>query len=249
MYPVIFRFGPLTLYSYGLVLGVAFVAASLLAAREAERRGIGGEWMYDFLLVTLISGVIASRALYVILNFGLYRSNPWTVLNIAEGGLSLHGAIAAGSAAAAWFCRKKGVSFYALVDTIAPSAALAIGIGRWGCLLNGCCYGVLTSGSWGVLTRYAPGLRHPTQIYESIAVLALFAILWSIRTRVKVQGQLFMLFLAMYSAIRFFVEFFRESAYVGPLTHAQAGSIAIAAVALFWYHRLERRAKASAQPQ
>lgn len=229
------------MHSYGLMLGLAFVAGSILASREAERKGIGGEWMYDFLLVTLLAGVIVSHALYVVLNLGLYVSNPWTILNITEEGLSLHGALAAGVIVALWFCRKRGVSFYTLADTLAPSVALGIGIGRWGCFFNGCCYGVPTSGSWGVLTRYAPGLRYPTQIYESIAAFALFALLWSVRSKMKADGQVFTLFLLMYSVIRFFVEFFRESAYLGPLTYAQAASILIVAVALYWFYRLDRR--------
>jgi len=242
MHPIVVRFGPVTVYSYGALLSVAFLVGAVIAAREGERKGVGGQWMYDFLLVTLVSGVVVSRLLFVLMNLGLYVSNPWTVLNVAEGGLSLHGALLGGLLAALWFARRKKVSFDALADTVSPSLALGIGIGRWGCFFNGCCYGTLTSLPWATMTRYAPGLRHPTQIYESFLALLMFWWLWRARTRVKADGQLFMLFLALYSVIRFFVEFYRESPFIGPLTYAQVASLAIAAFAVVRYYVLGRRA-------
>ncbi|MCR4399023.1 MAG: prolipoprotein diacylglyceryl transferase [Firmicutes bacterium] len=243
VHPYLFKWGPITVWSYGFMLDVGFVLGAILAAREADRRGIGGAWIYDLLLVVLVAGVVVSRAVYVLLNFNLYASDPWTILNITEGGLALHGALLGGLLAAVWFCRRRKISIPDLADTLAPSLALGIGITRWGCFLNGCCYGVPTSGSWGVLTRYAPGLRHPVQIYESVLDFALFGFLLWVRTRAKAKGQLFALFLMLYSSIRFFVEFFRESSYVGPLTHAQAASLAIALGALWWFFRLDRLAK------
>ncbi|MGE5483773.1 MAG: prolipoprotein diacylglyceryl transferase [Ignavibacteriales bacterium] len=246
MHPYILKWGPITIWSYGLMLDLGFLLGAVLAAREADRRGIGGAWMYDLLLAMLLVGVVASRALYVLLNLSLYVSNPWTILNITEGGLALHGALLGGLIVAIWFCRRKKISFYDLADTVAPSLALGIAVARWGCLLNGCCYGVPTTGKWGVLTRYAPGLRHPTQIYESLLAFGLFAFLWWARQRTRIRGQLFMLFLMLYSVIRFLVEFFRESSYIGPLTHAQAASLAIALLALWWFFRLERQATAAA---
>ncbi len=242
MHPYLFKWGPITIWSYGLMLDLGFLLGAILAAKEADRRGIGGEWMYDLLLVVLVAGVVMSRALYVLLNLSLYVSNPWTIFNITEGGLALHGALLGGVLVAVWFCRKKRISFYTLADIVAPSLALGIAVTRWGCLLNGCCYGVPTSGKWGVLTRYAPGLRHPTQIYESVLAFGMFAFLWWARQRTRARGQLFLLFLILYSVIRFFVEFFRESSYIGPLTHAQAASLAIALAALWWFFRLERQA-------
>lgn len=242
MHPYLFKWGPITIWSYGLMLDLGFILGAVLAAREADRRGIGGAWMYDLLLAMLVAGVVVSRALYVLLNLGLYVSNPWTIFNITEGGLALHGALLGGLLVAIWFCLKKGIAFFELADTVSPSLALGIAVARWGCMLNGCCYGIPTSGKWGILTRYAPGLRHPTQIYESLLAFGLFAFLWWARDRIRARGQLFMLFLMMYSVIRFFVEFFRESSYIGPLTHAQAASMAIALVALWLFFRLDRQA-------
>jgi len=229
MRPELFKIGPLTVYSYGFMLGLAFLVGSLLAAREADRKGLDRERFFDFLLVTLVVAVVVSRLFYVAFRLKEYLAAPITILNIRDGGLAIHGGLLGGVLTGLWFSRKQKVSFWRLADVVSPSLAVGIGIARWGCLLAGCCYGTLSTLPWAIQTRFQPGWRHPTQIYESLLDFAVFGILWWYRRRQKRDGQLFLAFLGLYSVVRFFVEFYREvDLRIGPLTAAQVGSIVLA---------------------
>ncbi|MGB9866636.1 MAG: prolipoprotein diacylglyceryl transferase [Bacillota bacterium] len=234
MYPVLFRIGPVEFYTYGLLVGTAFVVASMLAAKEAERRGINPDHMYSFFIVAFVLGAVFSRGLYVVLNWSQFAGDPVSILNTRSGGMTIHGAILGGVIAALVSSRRMKISTKQLLDIVAAPLPLAQAIGRWGCFFNGCCYGVLTGGAWGVLTRFAPGLRHPVQLYESALDLGLFLVLWRLRVRKFKPGVLFAIYLTGYSAIRFTVEFFRDSAkdLAFGFSQAQVGSIAIAAVAV-----------------
>lgn len=234
MHPIIARIGPIEFYTYGMFLGIAFIVGGALAAKESARRGYNPDDIYYFMIVGFVLGVVFSRALYVILNWPDYAGNLSLIFDTRSGGMTIHGALLGGLLAAALTSRRMKMSTLELLDIVAAPLPLAQAIGRWGCFFNGCCYGIPTSGAWGVLTRFAPGLRHPTQIYESVLCLFLFGVLWRLRTRRFKSGMLFSIYLVGYSAIRFAVEFFRDSPknLVFGMSQAQVGSIAIAAVAL-----------------
>ena len=223
----------------------------MLAAREADRKSLDRERFFDFLLLTLVIAVVVSRLFYVAFRLKEYLAAPATILNIRDGGLAIHGGLLGGVLTGIWFSRKQKVSFWRLADTVAPSLAIGIGIARWGCLLAGCCYGVLSTLPWAVQTRFAPGWRHPTQIYESVLDFAVFGFLWWYRRRRKRDGQLFLAFLGLYSVVRFFVESYREvDLRTGPLTVAQAGSIVLALASLAaWVWMQRRPVVAVAEPE
>lgn len=238
MFPVIFRVGPVQLYSYGLMLALALLAGMAISTAEGKRRGIDGEKLSDFFLATAVVSVLSARLLHVALNWNLYAGSPWQVLSLWEGGLSIHGGVAGGMVAGWWFARRQRVPFLVLADATAPGLALGTAIGRLGCFLNGCCFGVLTAAWWGTRTRYAPGLRHPTQLYEMVLTLGLFAFLWSRRLLPMRSGRLFFMYVAGYAAIRLVVEAFREvEGYLGPLTYAQVLSLVLLVVAVAFLGR------------
>lgn len=210
MYPVLFEWGFFRVYSYGLMLSIGVIVGLLAARAEFRRDGRNPELLLDFALVAVLVGVVGSRLLYVLLDWPLYAANPISILYLREGGLSVHGAILGGLAVAVWFARRHRIPFWKFADYFAPALALGIGVARLGCFFNGCCYGKPTNGFWGVLTRYAPGLHHPTQLYEMALALALFAGLWSFRRRKSFDGQLFLLFVIGYSVIRFILDYWRD---------------------------------------
>jgi len=122
-------------------------------------------------------------------------------------------------------------------------------LGRIGCFTNGCDYGRLTSGTWGTFTSYAPGLRHPSQLYESgLALLLFFGLTWYMRREQRSPGQLFMVYAAGYAVARFVADLFRETEFIaGPLNLAQVISLVVFPVALGAWMRLERsRGRAAA---
>ena len=210
------------------MIGLGFIAGVWVASKRAQMKGIDPDSLFWFFMVLLAGGVVGGRLFHIALNSWYYTD--WrSVLDTRNGGLSIHGVLLGGTIAAAAYSRFRSVRFVDLVDLVAPSVALGQAIGRIGCFLSGCCYGIETSGTWGFNTRFAPGLRHPYQLYESVADLALFVVLLSLGKKVKFSGGLFLVYAFGYSMIRFFLEFFRDNdSYALGLSYGQWGSLAAA---------------------
>ena len=125
-------------------------------------------------------------------------------------------------------------------NLFAPAIALALTIGRLGCLLGGCCYGVPTGLPWGV--DFGDGItRHPTQLYESVFALALCVFLLAVRRRFNEPGRLFGIFMLAYFSFRFLIEFLRagDVTAIG-LTAAQLASLGILAYYLQREYRITK---------
>jgi len=173
-----------------------------------------------------------------------------------QGGLSFHGGLLGGVLAGLLLAHRRRVSVWALGDMAAPGLALGYGIGRFGCFLNGCCYGGPTSLPWGVHFPLFPDFpiyiatdpSHPTQIYSALGSFVILSVLLWARRRLPVRGQLFLLYLALYSVMRAGIEVLRKGYTAWPLfdgvTQAQVASAVIffgAAAGLFWLLRRARR--------
>jgi len=246
LHPILFRIGPVNIYSFGLMLSLGFALAVLVSFLNAKRHGVDRWVVVDMALWLFLAGLLGSRLVYVVMNWDDYAGGPlWRVFATWEGGVSFFGAIAGGFLAVAVFARRHRLSLARIADTVAPGLALAAAVGRIGCALNGCCYGLPTAGFWGVFTRFAPGLRHPTQLYESAAYFVTFGfLLWWQGRRERAPGQVFTMFVLCYLAGRFLVEFFREGQRLYPwLTVTQAAALVVAAAALAAYVHLGRRAR------
>jgi len=253
VFPVLVRIGPVTIHSYGTLLMLGFIAGILLARREARRLGLSQEVALDLGVWVLIAGVACARGLFVALNWWDFAARPVEALYIwREGGLSFHGALLGGVVAGILFARRRGLSFWALADMSAPGLALGYGIARFGCLLNGCCYGAPTDLPWAVRFPYFPDSAittdpsHPTQVYSALGSFAILAILMWLRRLLPARGQLFLAYLMLYSVVRSGVEVLRKGytarVLFDGITEAQAASAVIFAAALIAFLLLGRRA-------
>lgn len=244
MHPVLFRIGGLSFYTYGLMLGLGFAAGAYVASERAEKRGMDPDSLFWFFIAILVGGVLGGRIAHVALNWQYYTDFV-SVLDTRSGGLAIHGVLIGGTLAALIYCRVKGLDFLSIMDIVAPSIALGQGIGRIGCFFSGCCYGIKTSGAWGFETRYAPGLRHPYQLYESALDLVLFVVLLYLSSRIIATGGLFTVYAGGYSLIRFFLEFFRDNDdYFLGLSFGQWFSLVTLAAAVATFIGLERKHRA-----
>ncbi len=232
MHPVLFRLGNIEFFSYGLMIGIGFVAGVWLATKRAEAKGIDPDSMFGLFLLLLAGGMVGGRLFHVVMNTWYYQD--WrSVLDTRNGGLSIHGVLVGGAIALAAYARSKEARFLDLADLLAPSVALGQAIGRIGCFLSGCCYGIETSGVWGFYTRFAPGLRHPYQIYESLANFALVGVILRVSAKARAPGIAFWTYVAGYSGMRFFLEFFRDNdSYLSGLSYGQWTSLVALAAAL-----------------
>jgi phosphatidylglycerol:prolipoprotein diacylglycerol transferase len=231
MYPVLFKIGPLDIYSYGFMLALAFFACTLLALREARRRNFPQEGVYDLVLWAAIGGIIGARLIYVFYYWELYSLSPWRVFAIWEGGLVFYGGVIGGAIAVLFVIFFKNLSLKDTADIVGLVLPLGVSIGRIGCFLNGCCYGKPTNLPWAIVfPRLGSIPRHPTQIYESLYALFIFAFLWVLRDRIP-RGLSLFFFLFFYSIFRFLNEFLRVNPpFLFGLTGSQVFSVVLFAV-------------------
>ncbi len=151
----------LPIRGYGVMMLVGVLSATALAAWRGRRMGIEPEVIYSLVFWMLVPGIIGARAFYVIEYWPDY-ARAYTapggglvtflggVLNVAEGGLVVYGAVFGGAAGLLLFVRKRRLPLLAVCDLVAPSLMLGLAIGRIGCLLNGCCFGGETDLPWAV---------------------------------------------------------------------------------------------------
>lgn len=154
------------------------------------------------------------------------------MLAIWHGGLAIHGAVLGGLVVSILYTRQQKINLTAFLDTLSPPLILGQAIGRIGCFLNGDAHGYPTRMPWGLVYspespagQMFPGQPlHPTQLYELILNLVIFGILWKIRTRLKIDGQLFVIYMMLYSAGRILVEHFSADRlpYLGNISTAQS---------------------------
>lgn len=207
MYPIICQIGPFTLYSYGLMLVLAFVISSTLASLQAKKEGIHPDIIFNFSFVAFIGGVVGARLLYVIENAGYYLRNPLEIIMLQRGGLSWFGGLILSLFCAALYLKKKKLALYRILDLMVPFVALGQAIGRVGCLLNGCCFGKVSQS--GIYFGEYNLTLIPTQIYSSLLLILIFITLRSLQERPHKEGEIFFIYLLLYSAKRFFIEFWR----------------------------------------
>jgi phosphatidylglycerol:prolipoprotein diacylglycerol transferase len=211
--PVAFSLGPFDVRWYGIMMVLAVVAVIAIALLEARRVGIRDEHIYNIGLWAIIGGILVSRLFHVIDKWDYYMAHPEQIFSFA--GLTIYGAVVGAVLAVLIYCWVKKISFWLVGDIIAPGAILGQAIGRIGCLINGCCYGLPTSLPWGVVYtnpgNYCPLGEpfQPTQIYHMLWNLIGFGILWSLRRRFKPQGSLFLFYLALYAVGDFSIRFVR----------------------------------------
>lgn len=207
MFPILFRLGPLNIYSYGTMVALAFIVSLVLLKRDAKRYDVPYQLIVDFCFWVLIWGIIGARVLYIILNIDYFRSYPQEIFKLYHGGLVLHGGLILGSLAGIIYLKKRKTSVFLMLNIIAPYIALAQAIGRIGCLLNGCCYGYPSK--FGLFFPVHNAILIPTQIYSSLANLAIFILLKFIQQKASIRGNIFIFYILFYSIKRFIIEFFR----------------------------------------
>ncbi len=250
MHPILFKIGPVTVYSYGVMLATACIVASFLAERDARLENIAPYKILDLALWVFIWGIIGARLMYVLLNLKDFLGYPLRVFALWQGGLSFYGGMVLGIGVGIRFLKKENLDMGKIADIVAPYIVLAHAIGRIGCLLNGCCFGKVTRLPWGI---YFPGssyLQHPTQIYSTLGLLGIYSFLkltkftfFKRMLGIKQKGQIFILYTLSYSFMRFFIEFLRGDTRVFffGLTVFQIISVVVFLVSARIWFRLARK--------
>ncbi|MBN1176649.1 MAG: prolipoprotein diacylglyceryl transferase [Dehalococcoidales bacterium] len=213
--PIAFTLGPVSITWYGMMVALAVLTLVIWALWSVKK---GAKVSYDTVvsaaIVGIPSGIIFSRLLHVIDFWDYFMENPGQI--IGGAGLSIYGAVL-GAALGIWlYSRFRRISFGYFADMLAPGIILAQAIGRVGCTLNGCCYGIETDLFCAMVytnpeSNGPIGIPvHPTQIYEIIYNLIVFGVLLVLRKRFRPDGSLFLMYLTLYSVWRLGIDFIRE---------------------------------------
>jgi phosphatidylglycerol:prolipoprotein diacylglycerol transferase len=218
------------------MVALAVVTLVLWVWYFVRKVGVTTENVMAAALWAIPMGIIVSRLIHVVDKYDYYFHNPGDILGFE--GLTIYGAILGGLLGGWIYCRLRRLSFAPLADLAAPGIIVAQAIGRVGCILNGCCYGKPTSLPWGfIYPRVSGEPVHPTQLYELLGDLIIFALLfWVFRGRLRPSGSLLAVYLALYSALTFTVRFWRGDTeqFLGPLQEGQLIAILVFIVAGIW---------------
>jgi phosphatidylglycerol:prolipoprotein diacylglycerol transferase len=263
--------GILYIRFYALIIMLGVVAGIFLSERLAIKKKKDPDFLYGSVIWLFIAGVIGARLWHIFtpppsmtavgLTTSYYLSHPLEAIAIWQGGLGIPGAVIAAVLMLYYLARREDESFLGWIDILAPGAALAQAVGRWGNFINHELYGAPTTVPWAItipaenrLPQYAQfETYHPIFLYESLWMLgtALFLI-WLDRQygkRLK-PGDLFLSYLTSYAVIRFMLEFLRlDASLLGAYSTNQLvmGVVFLASAGLLIYRHsaksLKKRSK------
>jgi phosphatidylglycerol:prolipoprotein diacylglycerol transferase len=253
MYPRLFELGPITVYTYGVLLAAAYLLGLKFAMVRASERGLDANRVLDLGIYIIISALVGAKLLLFVTDFRTFTANPRELLTLARSGGVFYGGLILAVTVALWYIRKIGLPLWTTCDVFAPGIALGHVVGRFGCFFAGCCFGKETHVPWAI-TFHDPfaaanvgtplGIPlHPTQLYEAGAeLIILFVLLASERKGRPFAGRTFWLYMLLYAISRFIIEFFRgdERGTVGIFSTSQFISLLLAPLAIFMLVYLSR---------
>ncbi len=267
MYPELFRIGNFPITTYGIFLAVGMLLALFVASRLGARDGLPRERIYDLGLWVLVGGLVGSK----LLMFWVEPDVQIFTLDFLRSGGVFYGGLIGGFLAVVILVPFYKLPFWKVADAFAPGVALGQAFGRQGCFSAGCCWGKHTDLPWGVhftelgheytgVPVFGPDgsdlYLHPTQLYESFIMLAVFGFLVFLHRRKKFDGQILIAYGIIYSLVRFSIEFIRDDprgdllgfTTLTGLSTSQGISLVVAVTSIiFMIVRLRRRSDPAAE--
>lgn len=239
---VAFEIFGISIYWYGIIIATAVVIGLYIAMKEAERLGHNSELILDFCLIAIPLSILGARIYYVIFKWAYYSQHPQDIIKIWHGGLAIYGGVIAGIIVSIFFSRRRKISLWELVDILTPSLILGQAMGRWGNFFNQEAYGYpITDPKWqwfpaAVYIEANQQWHMATFFYESAWNFIVFFILLYMKRRRKFSGEIFVLYLILYSCGRVVIEGLRmDSLYWGPFRVSQILSGILIIFGITWF--------------
>jgi phosphatidylglycerol:prolipoprotein diacylglycerol transferase len=252
--PQIFGIGPLTIYTYGVLLAAAYLLGLQLAIVRARKGGLDSGRMLDLGVYLVIAALVGAKLLRFFVNFNYFRSNPGEILVLARSGGVFYGGLIGATLVAFWYIRRHRLPLWTTCDMFAPGIALGHVVGRVGCLMAGCCYGRPADVPWAITftdpfanANVGTPLNvplHPTQVYEAGAeLIILIFLLVTERKGRTYPGRTFWGYMLLYAVSRFIIEFYRadERGFLMGLSTSQFISVLLGPLSLFMLFYLRQR--------
>lgn len=251
MHPILFACCGITVHTYGFFLALGVLAAIFISRKEAVRLEVDPDKIMDACFYVVVAAIVGSRLFYVATNPSEFIANPLEIVKIWKGGLVFYGGFIGAVIVVLVYIRLYRLPVGKCADIAAVGIPLGHFFGRLGCFSAGCCYGKACHLPWAVTFRHPESLAplyvplHPTQLYESFANLAVFALLYAFRKSKQYDGQLFWIYIAVYGINRSIIETFRADfrggTFFNLLSVSQTIGLAFAAFSVFMLIVLGRR--------
>lgn len=250
MHPILLEAGPVTIYTYGVLLAAAYLIGLGLGVRRARAAGLDGNRVMDLGIWVIIAALAGAKGLLFLVDFKHFTSSSQEFMSLLRSGGVFYGGLIAASLTCIYQLRKHKLPLWQSGDLFAPGIAAGYMVGRLGCLAAGCCYGKPAQVAWAVtFTDPAAALNvgtplgvplHPTQLYEALAGLVILLVLLVIERRgTPYPGRTFWQFVLMYAVSRFVIEFFRgdDRGMVALFSTSQIISLVLAplSVVMLWW--------------
>jgi phosphatidylglycerol:prolipoprotein diacylglycerol transferase len=254
MFPKLFELGPLTVYSYGVLLAAAYLGGLQFALVRAKQRGLDAARIMDLGIYIIVSALVGAKLLLVIVDFNHFVENPGDLASLVRSGGVFYGGLLLAVAVGLWYVRKHRLPTWQVGDVVAPGIAFGHVVGRLGCFLAGCCYGRPTDLPWGVVFTNPLAAEnvgtplgvhlHPTQLYEAGAELVILILLLAFEGKGRpFPGRTFWGYMLVYGISRFIIEMFRgdpRGMVFANVSTSQFISLLIVPVSLVMLYRLSR---------
>lgn len=233
MFPVLFSIGNIHVYSLSVAIVLAWFVFSFLFWRALRSQGVEEERIFDLTFYASIAAFVFARAGYVAMNLELFRTSLLKIAAIwVAPGMSASGALIGALLVIVSLSRQYKVRLGHVLDAFGPAFGAAYIVGLVGSLLDGSYVGTQTTIPWAVRYVGHIGTRHPVQLYEIIALLIISSVMVFLSRRAVARkwpyGLLGLWFFAMFSALMFVLEFWKDThVYLGHLRANQWVEVAL----------------------
>ena len=244
--PVLLKIGFIEIRYYSLVYVVGFLAIYFLLRYYSKKKilRLTLEEAESFAVYLMLGIIIGARLFEVLVwNPLYYLRNPFDIIAVWKGGMSLHGGLIGIIIAAYFYCKKKKISFAKLADLMIIPAVFILALGRIGNFINGEIVGTITNIPWCFYFPYYEGCRHPVQLYAAFGRAVLGFVLIGLSRLKKRQGFLFWCFISLMGIGRFFCDFLREDTRLLGLSIGQYLSLAMAVIGIYVLFRYYKKFK------
>ena len=219
VYPELFRVGPFTVYTYGVLLAASYLLGLRLAMWRAKKWGLDSNRVLDLGIYIIIAALVGAKLLLLVVDFDQFK-DPRELLNLARLGGVFYGGLLLALVVAFWYIARHRMPFWTTCDVFAPGIALGHVTGRLGCLAAGCCYGKPTDVPWAIVFTNPLAAAnvgtplgiplHPTQLYEAGAALIIVTLLLTTERRGRpFAGRTFWSYMFLYAVSRYVIEMYR----------------------------------------
>lgn len=266
MHPRLISTPYFTIYTFGVLLAIAYLSALWWVVRGARRAGMDPDRIISLCLWAIVGAIVGAKAMMVFRSLPEYLADPselWSLATLQSAGDFYGGFLGALAAVGIYFIRHRDLPFWPVADLCGPAIALGQAVGRIGCFMAGDDFGRPTHLPWAVTFTHPDAARiggaplgvalHPVQLYESLVCFCLFGFLVWLTRRRKFDGEIILAYAFLYAVARFFIEFVRGDmdrgfVFGGVLSISQFIAILIVPTSIILMIVRYRRGKYSGQP-